>query len=116
MAGIVFLRTAAFDAVREFYLTEVGMEIWLEQPGVPTARTASTPPAVLTSELDKENGNRLIARRTAQRFSLAAPQRGHSPQLPTDMRPRDDVALPRAAHFIRPRSRRPQDRVPAVPA
>ena len=38
MAGIVFLRTAAFDAVREFYLTEAEMEIWLEQPGIAILR------------------------------------------------------------------------------
>jgi len=34
MAGIVFLRTRMFDAVREFYTGTVGMEVWLEQPGI----------------------------------------------------------------------------------
>ncbi len=38
MAGIVFLRTAAFDKVREFYLTKVGMAVWLEQPDVSILR------------------------------------------------------------------------------
>jgi hypothetical protein len=38
MAGIVFLRTADFDGVREFYLNRVGMTIWLEQPNIAILR------------------------------------------------------------------------------
>lgn len=34
MAGIVFLKTAAFERVREFYLDRVGMTVWLEQPDI----------------------------------------------------------------------------------
>lgn len=34
MAGIVFLRTAQFDAVRAFYTQRVGMVVWLEQPDI----------------------------------------------------------------------------------
>lgn len=36
--GIVFLRTAQFDAVRSFYLDRVGMTVWLEQPGIAILR------------------------------------------------------------------------------
>ncbi len=32
--GIVFLRTAQFEAVRSFYLGCVGMTVWLEQPDI----------------------------------------------------------------------------------
>ena len=38
MAGIVFLRTARFDAVRTFYTERVGMAVWLEQPGIAILR------------------------------------------------------------------------------
>jgi catechol 2,3-dioxygenase-like lactoylglutathione lyase family enzyme len=38
MAGIVFLRTAAFDRVRAFYTEEVGMTVWLEQPDIAILR------------------------------------------------------------------------------
>jgi len=38
MAGIVFLRTAQFEAVRTFYLERVGMTVWLEQPGIAILR------------------------------------------------------------------------------
>lgn len=34
MAGIVFVRTRALDAVRRFYRDRVGMSVWLEQPGI----------------------------------------------------------------------------------
>ena len=34
MAGIVFLRTARFEEVRDFYTQRVGMEVWLEQPEI----------------------------------------------------------------------------------
>ncbi len=34
MAGIVFLRTRRLEAVREFYLSQIGMSVWLEQPGI----------------------------------------------------------------------------------
>jgi hypothetical protein len=36
--GIVFLRTAQFDAVKSFYLDRVGMTIWLEQPDITILR------------------------------------------------------------------------------
>jgi hypothetical protein len=36
--GIVFLRTAQFDAVRSFYLDRVGMTVWLEQPDIAILR------------------------------------------------------------------------------
>ena len=32
--GIVFLRTAQFEAVTSFYSDRVGMDIWLEQPDI----------------------------------------------------------------------------------
>jgi catechol 2,3-dioxygenase-like lactoylglutathione lyase family enzyme len=38
MAGIVFLRTAAFEKVRAFYTEQVGMAVWLEQPGIAILR------------------------------------------------------------------------------
>jgi len=38
MAGIVFLRTAAFEKVRAFYTEEIGMTVWLEQPGIAILR------------------------------------------------------------------------------
>jgi len=38
MAGIVFLRTAQFEAVREFYIRRVGMVVWLEQPEITILR------------------------------------------------------------------------------
>ncbi len=38
MAGIVFLRTAQFERVREFYTQRVGMVIWLEQPQIAILR------------------------------------------------------------------------------
>jgi len=36
--GIVFLRTAQFDAVKSFYLDWVGMTVWLEQPDITILR------------------------------------------------------------------------------
>ena len=36
--GIVFLRTAQFDAVKSFYLGRVGMTAWLEQPDISILR------------------------------------------------------------------------------
>ena len=36
--GIVFLRTAQFEAVKSFYLDRVGMEVWLEQPDITILR------------------------------------------------------------------------------
>lgn len=38
MAGIVFLKTAQFDRVREFYTRRVGMDVWLEQPDIAILR------------------------------------------------------------------------------
>jgi hypothetical protein len=38
MAGIIFLRTAEFGRVREFYLDRVGMTVWLEQPDIAILR------------------------------------------------------------------------------
>jgi catechol 2,3-dioxygenase-like lactoylglutathione lyase family enzyme len=38
MAGIVFLRTAAFEKVRAFYTEQVGMAVWLEQPNIAILR------------------------------------------------------------------------------
>lgn len=38
MAGIVFLRTAQFEQVVSFYVEQVGMEMWLEQPGIAILR------------------------------------------------------------------------------
>jgi len=38
MAGIVFLKTAQFEQVREFYLDRVGMTVWLEQPDIAILR------------------------------------------------------------------------------
>ena len=38
LGGIVFLRTAQFDAVRSFYLARVGMTVWLEQPDIAILR------------------------------------------------------------------------------
>lgn len=38
MAGIVFLRTAAFEKVRAFYTQTLGMTVWLEQPGIAILR------------------------------------------------------------------------------
>jgi nitroreductase len=34
MAGIVFLKTCELDKTRRFYAEEVGMTLWLEQPGI----------------------------------------------------------------------------------
>ncbi|MGA1792660.1 MAG: VOC family protein [Thermoplasmatota archaeon] len=31
MSGLIFLGTAMLDRIRDFYITEMGMEIWLEQ-------------------------------------------------------------------------------------
>ena len=36
--GIVFLRTAQFDAVRSFYVERIGMKVWLEQPDISILR------------------------------------------------------------------------------
>jgi len=36
--GIVFLRTARFDAVTSFYLDRIGMSVWLEQPDITILR------------------------------------------------------------------------------
>ena len=36
--GIVFIRTAQYDAVRAFYLKRVGMKVWLEQPDISILR------------------------------------------------------------------------------
>ena len=36
--GIVFLRTAQFDAVASFYLDRIGMTVWLEQPDISILR------------------------------------------------------------------------------
>lgn len=38
MAGIVFLKTARFDQVRQFYTRRVGMTAWLEQPDIAILR------------------------------------------------------------------------------
>ncbi len=38
MAGIVFLRTAQFDRVLDFYRTQVEMTLWLEQPDITILR------------------------------------------------------------------------------
>ena len=34
VGGIVFVRTAQFEAVKSFYLDRVGMTVWLEQPDI----------------------------------------------------------------------------------
>ncbi len=34
MAGIVFLRTSELERIVRFYTEEIGMELWLEQPGI----------------------------------------------------------------------------------
>jgi catechol-2,3-dioxygenase len=34
MAGIVFLRTRMLEQLRPFYVDTLGMESWLEQPGI----------------------------------------------------------------------------------
>ena len=34
LGGIVFLRTAQFDAVTSFYLDRIGMTVWVEQPDI----------------------------------------------------------------------------------
>jgi catechol 2,3-dioxygenase-like lactoylglutathione lyase family enzyme len=34
MAGIVFIRTTDLERLRSFYVDQVGMEPWLEQPGI----------------------------------------------------------------------------------
>ena len=36
--GIVFVRTAQFDAVKAFYLERIGMTVWLEQPDISILR------------------------------------------------------------------------------
>ncbi len=36
--GIVFLRTAQFEAVKSFYLDRVGMTVWLEQQDITILR------------------------------------------------------------------------------
>jgi len=36
--GIVFLRTAQFEAITTFHLNRVGMTIWLEQPDITILR------------------------------------------------------------------------------
>ena len=36
--GIVFLRTAHFEAVRAFYIDRIGMKVWLEQPDITILR------------------------------------------------------------------------------
>ena len=36
--GIVFLRTAQFEAVKSFYVARVGMTVWLEQPDISILR------------------------------------------------------------------------------
>lgn len=36
--GIVFLRTAQFEAVKSFYLDRVGMTVWIEQPDISILR------------------------------------------------------------------------------
>jgi len=36
--GIVFLKTAQFEAVMSFYLDRVGMTVWLEQPEISILR------------------------------------------------------------------------------
>lgn len=38
MSGIVFLKTRQLETIREFYLGRVGMNIWLEQPGIAILR------------------------------------------------------------------------------
>jgi len=38
MAGIVFLRTAKLGEIRAFYTEEIGMTVWLEQPGIAILR------------------------------------------------------------------------------
>jgi hypothetical protein len=32
MAGIVFFKTRVLDRIRDFYVNQIGMQIWLEQP------------------------------------------------------------------------------------
>jgi catechol 2,3-dioxygenase-like lactoylglutathione lyase family enzyme len=34
MGGIVFVRTTELEKIRRFYTETVGMELWLEQPGI----------------------------------------------------------------------------------
>jgi len=36
--GIVFLRTAQFDAVKSFYVDRIGMTVWVEQPDITILR------------------------------------------------------------------------------
>ena len=36
--GIVFLRSAQFDAVKSFYVNRIGMTVWLEQPDITILR------------------------------------------------------------------------------
>ena len=38
MAGIIFLRTAEFEHIVEFYTDRLGMEVWLEQPSITILR------------------------------------------------------------------------------
>ena len=39
--GIVFLRTAALEATKSFYLDHVGMQVWVEQPDITILRFAN---------------------------------------------------------------------------
>jgi nitroreductase len=34
MGGVVFFKTTIFGALREFYISKLGCEVWLEQPGI----------------------------------------------------------------------------------
>ena len=38
MSGIVFLRCASLEEMREFYVDRIGMEVWLEQPDIAILR------------------------------------------------------------------------------
>lgn len=38
MAGIVFLHTAAFERIVEFYTAQLEMDVWLEQPSITILR------------------------------------------------------------------------------
>ena len=38
MSGIIFLKCLDLEAVKDFYMGTVGMETWLEQPGISILR------------------------------------------------------------------------------